>query len=153
MTVGCQWFRRHPIKNELKQYPFAFFVKNFWLYLLAHSLFHTAPAAAMDIIRIAQGRRAKLVSGSNKLYTVISQLAPFTSHQWQFLADNVDTKLLASLSEEDKKIFQIEVRDIDWDTYVMTIAKGLVRFLLKEELTNNILEAIGEKKKLTKAAL
>jgi len=146
VTVGTHWFRRNPIKNELKQYPFAFFVNNFWLFLFAHSIFHTAPAAAMDLLRVLQGRRAKLISSSNKLYTVISQLAPFTSHQWQFLADNVDTKLLASMSEKDKQIFEVEVRNIDWEIYIITIAKGLVRFLLKEELTNNIAATIGEKK-------
>jgi fatty acyl-CoA reductase len=151
ITVGIQWFRRNPIKNELKQYPFAFVVNNYWLFLIAHIILHTTPAAIGDVIRMMQGRHAKLVTGSNHLYTVITQLTPFTSRQWQFLADNVDTKLLASMSEEDKNIFEIEVRKIDWEIYIITLAKGLVQYLLKEELTNNIAVAIGEKKKFTAA--
>jgi fatty acyl-CoA reductase len=194
ITVGIQWFRRNPIKHELKQFPFAFVVHNYWLFLMAHILLHTTPAAVGDVLRMLQGRNAKLVAGSNHLYTVITQLAPFTSRQWQFLADNVDTKLLASMSAQDKNIFEIEVRKIDWEIYAITLvraapmffhtrhtthrtthtthdthdthdtrtaarthgwcvvqAKGLVQFLLKEELTNNLAAAILEKKKFTAA--
>jgi hypothetical protein len=124
ITVGIQWFRRNPIKNELKQYPFAFVVNNYWLFLIAHIILHTTPAAIGDVIRMMQGRHAKLVTGSNHLYTVITQLTPFTSRQWQFLADNVDTKLLASMSEEDKNIFEIEVRKIDWEIYIITLVRA-----------------------------
>jgi hypothetical protein len=123
ITVGIQWFRRNPIKHELKQFPFAFVVNNFWLFLIAHIIFHTTPAAIGDVLRMLQGRNAKLVAGSNHLYTVITQLTPFTSRQWQFLADNVDTKLLASMSEQDKNIFEIEVRKIDWEIYTITLVR------------------------------
>lgn len=56
----------------------------------------------------------------------------FTTHEWRFISEN-PIQLLESMSDEDRRIFYFDVRDIDWASYLETYALGTRRFILKDD--------------------
>ena len=55
----------------------------------------------------------------------------FTIRQWRIVSNNF-INLLDRLSEEDRRIFYFDVRDIDWKTYTEDYALGVRRYILKD---------------------
>jgi len=59
----------------------------------------------------------------------------FTTHEWIF--DNKKAMKMyfnnPSLTDQDLKLFNIDVTRINWKMYMMNFAYGIKRFILKEE--------------------
>lgn len=72
-----------------------------------------------------------MVRVQNKLEKAAACLEYFTTRQWSFADDNVQA-LCASLSAEDRRVFDFNVRNIDWDAYIESYVLGIRRFLFKE---------------------
>jgi len=55
----------------------------------------------------------------------------FSTHEWNFTTENMD-KLLMELSDGDKKLFNFDVREINWKTHLEECWLGVKRYLLHE---------------------
>ena len=55
----------------------------------------------------------------------------YTIRQWRFISQNA-IQLLDSLSEEDRRIFYFDVREIDWKAYIRNYVLGARKYILKE---------------------
>lgn len=74
---------------------------------------------------------------AKKMYKMESALSYFTLNQWQF--DNQNTAaLFDSLSKEDKKIFNFDIKEIDWTEFIIIWCIGLRRYILKDGLTGTL---------------
>ena len=73
-----------------------------------------------------------MVKIQQKLKKAIQCLQFFTTSEWKFSNDNVQ-RLLGELSPNDRKVFDFEIKDLNWDTYLNTYVLGTRKFILKED--------------------
>jgi fatty acyl-CoA reductase len=67
-----------------------------------------------------------------KATLAFSTLEFFTTHQWRFLSNN-PIRLLEEMSNQDKKTFYFDVREIEWKSYFDVFIQGARRFVLKDD--------------------
>lgn len=124
------YFSRHPPKRSVGR-PWAIFTKNSFTHFFAHLMFHQFPSYMADIKRLIQRKPLKMVKATERLHSAISALCYFTDHQWFYSTENVD-ELISEMNDEDRMIFPVDVRDLDWEIYFVVYAEGIRKFLLKE---------------------
>lgn len=70
------------------------------------------------------------------LYTRVDQFVSYTNffstQQWQFVCNNF-ISVLEKMSERDRLVFNFDVRQIDWRTYIQDCVLGGRRYILKEK--------------------
>ena len=64
-------------------------------------------------------------------------LCYFLCNQWNFDDQNT-AALYSSLSKEDQDIFNFDVKTIDWNEYMVTVALGLRKYIVKDGLTGTL---------------
>lgn len=64
-------------------------------------------------------------------------LAYFLTNGWKFEDQNTVT-LFDNLSQDDKQIFNFDVRDIDWTEYILIWCLGLRKYVIKDGLTDTL---------------
>ncbi|GBP60248.1 Putative fatty acyl-CoA reductase CG5065 [Eumeta japonica] len=73
-----------------------------------------------------------MIEKQKKLLKLRSVLEYFTLHQFTFLDYNV-AGLRKTMSLEDRSIFDFNMNNIDWDSFIETYVIGLRKYLLKED--------------------
>lgn len=130
VKTSFKYMRKHPF-NEVLWYPGGDITSNRLKHGTLSLLQHRAPAAIMDLVSTATGKKPMMVRVQNKLEKAAACLEYFTTRQWAFADDNVQA-LCASLSPDDRRTFDFNVRNIDWDAYIESYVLGIRRFLFKE---------------------
>uniref|UniRef100_A0A671M4Z1 Fatty acyl-CoA reductase 1 n=2 Tax=Sinocyclocheilus anshuiensis TaxID=1608454 RepID=A0A671M4Z1_9TELE len=69
-----------------------------------------------------------------RLHKAMMVLEYFTSHSWVWNMDNV-TMLMNQMGSEDKKAFNIDVRQLHWAEYMENYCMGTKKYVLNEELS------------------
>ena len=59
----------------------------------------------------------------------------FTTRQWEFTNDNV-YKIISEMNELDNKVFNVDVRELNWKNYIENYCLGTKKYLLKEDMSN-----------------
>jgi fatty acyl-CoA reductase len=72
-----------------------------------------------------------MIKVQDKLAKSVQCLEYFTTHQWKFHSENVET-LLDAMQDKDKDEFQFDVRTIEWENYVEKYVLGFRQFLFKQ---------------------
>merc|ERR1719219_2832682 len=78
------------------------------------------------------GKKPFLVKVSSLMQKSTAALEPFTTNSWEWSNNNMD-KLLEELGEEDKLVFNFDIRNLDWIQYLETYVQGIRKFLFKED--------------------
>ncbi|XP_075988618.1 putative fatty acyl-CoA reductase CG5065 [Anticarsia gemmatalis] len=130
VKTSFKYMRKHPF-SEVVWYPGGDITSNRLKHGTLSLLQHRAPAAVMDLVATATGKKPMMVRVQNKLEKAAACLEYFTTRQWAFADDNVQA-LCASLSPDDRRTFDFNVRNIDWDAYIESYVLGIRRFLFKE---------------------
>lgn len=73
----------------------------------------------------------KLYKKVNKMLRVLSV---FTTTQWRFDTHNVRS-LWDKTSEEDKKLFNFDIKCLKWEAYLKNYVKGARLHVLKEDMS------------------
>lgn len=55
----------------------------------------------------------------------------YTIRQWRFISANA-IRLLDKMSEEDRKTFYFDVREINWREYIVNYVAGTKKYILKD---------------------
>lgn len=66
-----------------------------------------------------------------KLEEISTLMGFVTTNEWKFLTSNMET-LFNGLSEEDKEIFNFNVKAINWTNYLGNYWMGIREYILKE---------------------
>jgi hypothetical protein len=85
----------------------------------------------LDAQRVATGKKARMLKATYILHKAVKTIGFFPNNQWFYANDNVDL-LLDEMSEEDKRVFRIDVRELNWELYLIVYSEGLRKYLLKE---------------------
>ncbi|KAI1705669.1 male sterility protein domain-containing protein [Ditylenchus destructor] len=103
------------------------------LFLLNYYLKHYYPAYAIDIGLRLMGKKPEFVKIYGKVWNMVETLHYFTTRGWHFESKNV-MKLWNSLAEEDRKVYNFDIRQLDWDRYLFDYLMGVKIYILKEKL-------------------
>ncbi|XP_069691440.1 fatty acyl-CoA reductase wat-like isoform X2 [Periplaneta americana] len=105
------------------------FYKFFWFFL------HTIPALLMDSLLFCKGQKPTMMKIYDKIDYHNKILGKFSTKEWKFENDNM-RKLWTNISDEDKKIFHFDIRDVNWREYCCRSVEGYRQFLLKQDPKN-----------------
>ncbi|XP_046643602.1 putative fatty acyl-CoA reductase CG5065 [Daphnia pulicaria] len=103
-----------------------------WYFRINVFLTHYLPAYLLDFTSQLFGKRAKMVKLYERVFRAISNLGFFNSHQWQFVSENSLT-IQSKMSTADRKIFDFDVRQLNWRSYFETYVQGIRLFILKDD--------------------
>ncbi|KAI2648427.1 Fatty acyl-CoA reductase 1 [Labeo rohita] len=78
--------------------------------------------------------RRRMMKTITRLHKAMMVLEYFTSHSWVWNTDNV-TMLMNQMGSEDKKVFNIDVRQLHWAEYMENYCMGTKKYVLNEELS------------------
>ncbi|XP_054280766.1 putative fatty acyl-CoA reductase CG8306 isoform X2 [Macrosteles quadrilineatus] len=123
--------QKYPLKQAV-WYPYLKLVPSLNLYYISAFIFHLIPAYFFDTLAKFTGQRPKLV----RLHTAIGQsldrLAPFIFTEWMFENTNL-LRLHKALHTADNQLFTLDIGPLDWEAFFEDMAKGVRRYLCKEE--------------------
>jgi len=130
------YIQRFHLKYPLDQcyrVPSTHFHSSRALFLLNFYAKHYIPAHILDTLCVLTGRKPTFVKIYGKIWKMIETLHYFTSRGWNFKTEKL-ISLWDCLSENDKKTYNFDVRQIDWDRYLFDYLMGIKTYLLQEKL-------------------
>lgn len=80
-----------------------------------------------------------------KMHNSFGLLEYFANRQWSFPCKNL-LNLYDSLSENDKELFNFDIRKVNWQDYTRNFYIGIRRHLMKES-DDNVPEAMRRMKR------
>jgi fatty acyl-CoA reductase len=137
------YFCLHRPKRNFGWPGYATMISSRPLFVAGKYLVHYLPAAIVDSLRLLQGKKAFMLKAAMKLDRAMEALGHFTLNEW-FFSNNTTNAMMADLNETDKRVYNIDVKDLDWDTYFIVFLHGIRKYLLKEDSAEPIKQ--GEKR-------
>ncbi|GLH03063.1 Fatty acyl-CoA reductase, partial [Gryllus bimaculatus] len=110
-------------------YPGFTFRTNRLVHKICESLFHFLPAFVVDIMLRLQGSKPIMMKISKRFQMAARTGEFFALHEWNFHNENVQDLLRDPL---DRAIFDVDVSQMDWDTYVKFYMLGIRHYILKD---------------------
>ncbi|XP_063107939.1 fatty acyl-CoA reductase 1 isoform X5 [Cavia porcellus] len=126
-------FKRNPLEQAFRR-PNVNLTSNHLLYHYWIAVSHKAPAFLYDIYLRMTGRSPRMMKTITRLHKAMVFLEYFTSNSWGWNTDNV-TMLMNQLNPEDKKTFNIDVRQLHWAEYIENYCMGTKKYVLNEEMS------------------
>ncbi|XP_076350975.1 putative fatty acyl-CoA reductase CG5065 [Tachypleus tridentatus] len=117
---------------EVFRYPGGSFKTNRFLNRLCEVVNHELPAKVVDFLAELLGHKTGLVQVYKRVHRAVHILEYFTTHEWTFQANNMLT-LMRKLKGLDKKVFDLDMCQIDLCDYMKNYVLGVRRFVLKED--------------------
>uniref|UniRef100_A0A0K0DP35 Fatty acyl-CoA reductase n=1 Tax=Angiostrongylus cantonensis TaxID=6313 RepID=A0A0K0DP35_ANGCA len=129
-----QFYHEYPME-QCFAIPSTRFHSSRKMFELNYYIKHHIPANAVDFINGLIGRKKKNVRLYSRVWRMVETLHYFTTHGWTFHSKNLP-KLWEALSVEDQQLFNFDVRQVDWDSYLFDYIMGIKRYILKDDLDN-----------------
>ncbi|XP_049638842.1 fatty acyl-CoA reductase 2-like [Suncus etruscus] len=95
---------------------------------------HWGPAAIYDLFLWLTGRKPRFLKIISQLMRTINMVEYFGNHSWEWSVNNMEM-LMAELSPEDQKMFNFDVRRLNWLEYIENYVLGVKQYLLKEDVS------------------
>ena len=67
-----------------------------------------------------------------KIHKFANVISYFATSKWEFGDDNTQ-KLWSKLSEHDQKLFNFDMKSLDWDTFFKYNVKGVRKYLFQDD--------------------
>ncbi|XP_020857626.1 fatty acyl-CoA reductase 1 isoform X2 [Phascolarctos cinereus] len=134
--VGCflnHFFRMNPLNQVFRRPNFKFYSNNLLLHYLKGTG-HIVPALLHDLALRLTGQKPWMMKTITRLHKAMMFLEYFTSNSWVWNTDNVNM-LMNQLNPEDKKTFNIDVRQLHWAEYIENYCMGTKKYVLNEEMS------------------
>ncbi|XP_017888842.1 putative fatty acyl-CoA reductase CG8306 [Ceratina calcarata] len=124
------YLRKYPLRSAV-WYPHLKLVSSIFLFRISAFFVHFIPAYILDTITKLTGGRPILVRLHTNVNNSLDRLAKFIFTEWMF--NNPRTLALHnSLSEEDKKLFNLDIKSLVWEDYFNNLTQGVRTYLSKE---------------------
>jgi len=69
-----------------------------------------------------------------KITKATNSLQFFTTREWKFSTSNV-MELYSKLSLQDQRLFNFNIKEVDWPDYIGKYFLGMRKYVLKEDIT------------------
>ncbi|XP_044235646.2 fatty acyl-CoA reductase 1 isoform X2 [Ursus arctos] len=126
-------FKMNPL-NQVFRRPNIKFCSNNLLLHYWKGVRHTVPALLLDLALRLTGQKPWMMKTITRLHKAMVFLEYFTSNSWVWNTDNVNM-LMNQLNPEDKKTFNIDVRQLHWAEYIENYCMGTKKYVLNEEMS------------------
>jgi len=93
------------------------------------------PAYVLDFFLKLTHKKPLFVRLQKKIKKAVEILEYFTTKQWEFTNDNL-FMLMKELNDIDNKVFNFDISDINWKSYIEQYCLGTKVYLMKEDMTN-----------------
>ncbi|GFT08920.1 putative fatty acyl-CoA reductase CG5065 [Trichonephila clavipes] len=114
------------------RYPGGSFKSHPFLNTLSIKLCHGLPAYLVDALAWIFGYKTEFVSLVRRMERAAGYLEYFTTREWKFRCDNL-IELREMQNSTDRKIFDFDIRPVEWTPYLVSYVRGIRKFLLKED--------------------
>jgi fatty acyl-CoA reductase len=121
--------------DQCSRPPSTYFHTSRKLFMLNFYYKHYLPAHVLDLAYKAAGKKPSFVRIYGKVWKMVETLHYFTTRGWEFEAKNI-LDLWDSLDGEDQKVFNFDIRQVNWDDYLFDYIMGVKVYLLKENIDN-----------------
>ncbi|XP_034364143.1 fatty acyl-CoA reductase 1 [Arvicanthis niloticus] len=120
--------------NQVFRHPSVKFCSNNLMLHYWKGVKHTVPALLLDLALRLTGQKPWMMKTITRLHKAMVFLEYFTSNSWVWNTDNVNM-LMNQLNPEDKKTFNIDVRQLHWAEYIENYCMGTKKYVLNEEMS------------------
>jgi fatty acyl-CoA reductase len=131
--IGNAACRKYPLASPFRTPNLASTMSPLW-FSINHTLNHLLPAYCIDIMSRLTGSKPILVRVVNRLEYALQTIRFFITNEWYFASQNL-VNLHESMSASDKKTLNIDIRELDWQSYFENYSLGVRKYLLKEDLS------------------
>lgn len=94
---------------------------------------HMIPAFIVDTLLFLSGRKPMLLKAYEKVNKFSSVISYFSSQQWRFNNDAV-IKLWNRVPPADRKIFNFDINNLNWESYLKHMIPGLRVYIAKDPM-------------------
>ncbi|XP_063220031.1 putative fatty acyl-CoA reductase CG5065 [Bacillus rossius redtenbacheri] len=122
----CEFPTRH-----VMWYPGFTFRTNHFIHKICDSLFHFFPAFLVDILLRLQGAKPIMLKISQRFRKAAKTGEFFALNEWKFQCDNIRS---LQLDPEDKKLFEVDITQMNWEKYTQQYILGIRKFILKDSV-------------------
>ncbi|MBN3306003.1 FACR2 reductase, partial [Amia calva] len=126
-------FKRNPLDQAFRR-PNANITSNYLINQYWMTVSHKAPALLYDLYLRLSGQKPRMMRIFNRLHKALMLLEYFSNQSWDWNSDNM-SMLLGQLSPEDKKIFNFDVRQLNWPEYIENYCIGTKKYVLNEDMS------------------
>ncbi|KAG8514038.1 Fatty acyl-CoA reductase 2 [Galemys pyrenaicus] len=126
-------FEKIPYEKPFRR-PNADFTTNTFTNQYWKAVSHWAPAIMYDLYLQLTGRKPRFTKLMNRLSKTLSMLEYFVNHSWEWSTSNTDM-LMLELSPEDQRVFNFDIRQLNWLDYIENYVLGIKKYLLKEDMS------------------
>ncbi|KRT84455.1 hypothetical protein AMK59_1510, partial [Oryctes borbonicus] len=131
LDLGRKHFYSNPFSIFL-WYPGGSIKSSYFLHMLAVFFFHLIPAYFVDGMLSLIGKKPFLIRTQKRIQGGLQVLQYYTTKQWRFISENIK-KITNKLSKEDQQIFYTNMKDLDWDAYLLAYVLGARRYCVKDD--------------------
>ncbi|KAG9510782.1 Fatty acyl-CoA reductase 1, partial [Fragariocoptes setiger] len=117
---------------EMFRYPGPIFVSNKLAHKILVAIEHDLPTYAIDLLFKVLGHHPMLGPIYQKVHRTSKALEHFTTNEWIYRNSNF-VLLNRELSSEDKKLYPLDVKSINWASYMEDYVLGVRKYLLRED--------------------
>nr|XP_058138975.1 fatty acyl-CoA reductase 2 isoform X2 [Dasypus novemcinctus]XP_058138976.1 fatty acyl-CoA reductase 2 isoform X2 [Dasypus novemcinctus] len=125
-------FEKIPYEGAFRR-PKADFTSNTFAAHCWNAVSHRAPALAYDLFLRLIGRKPRMTKIMNRLLRTVSMLEYFINRSWDWSTYNTEM-LMSEMSPEDQRVFNFDVRKLNWLEYTENYVLGIKKYLLKEDM-------------------
>ncbi|XP_049522437.1 uncharacterized protein LOC119448732 [Dermacentor silvarum] len=122
---------RHPLPNAISYPKIVVTNSQLWYDINLYCLRYL-PALAADMALQLTRRDARFVKSYKKVRKGMDAAQYFVTHGWLFRTNNV-VRLMHDLSPEDKQMFNVDMRSLDWYAYWEQYLLGIRKYIFKAE--------------------
>ncbi|XP_048862742.1 fatty acyl-CoA reductase 1-like isoform X1 [Brienomyrus brachyistius] len=127
-------FKRNPLEQAFRR-PNANITSNYLINQYWILVSHKFPALLYDLYLRLSGQKPQMMRIFNRLHKAIGLLEYFSSQDWEWNSDNV-SMLMAQLTPEDRKMFNFDVRQLNWPEYIENYCIGTKKYVLNEDMSD-----------------
>ncbi|CAG4949633.1 unnamed protein product [Parnassius apollo] len=128
-----EMLHKYPLKSAV-WYPHLEFVPTLWMFRVSAIFVHFFPAILLDMLLRLMGGKPILFRLHKNVWASLGRLEKFIFNEWRF--HNPNTRdLCKTLNSTDSELFNIDISDIEWVEYFVTLHLGVRRYLNKEKET------------------
>ncbi|GMT35552.1 hypothetical protein PFISCL1PPCAC_26849, partial [Pristionchus fissidentatus] len=133
-------YREYPMPDAVGV-PSAIFFKNTLKFEVEHRIRHEIPAKILDLANQVVGKKAIYSRLYSKVRLMVHTLEFFTTRGWHF--ENKGLPMLwEALHPEDKKVFNFDIRQLNWSNYLFDYVMGVRKYITKEKIDDKkVMEA------------
>lgn len=126
--------RSYPLKSAV-WFAYLRLLPNITWFKISAIFVHWMPAFILDMVLRVTGGRPMLVKLHTNINVSLNRLSKFIFTEWKFSAEK-SNQLMHWMLEKDRKVFFIDVNEIKWVDYFVSMYIGVRTYLNKEPLSN-----------------